>query len=101
MFDALAHGLPFIASDLRFFKEFADMGLGIVCKRTSQSFERSISNLALGYDEYKKTVEQFRSKLRWSNIANKHIEFFSGLISQYSNNESATKYEKNSRTKPG
>src|SRR5215208_4987690 len=28
MFDALAHGLPFIASDLRFFKEFADMGLG-------------------------------------------------------------------------
>src|SRR5215210_3205149 len=86
MFDALAHGLPFIASDLRFFKEFADMGLGIVCKRTTQSFERSISNLALGYDEYKKTVEHFRSKLRWSNIANKHIEFFSGLISQYNNN---------------
>ena len=38
MFDALAHGLPFVASDLRFFKEFADMGLGIVCKRTTQSF---------------------------------------------------------------
>jgi len=98
MFDALAHGLPFIASDLRFFKEFADMGLGIVCKRTTQSFERSISTLALGYDEYKTTVEHFRSKLRWSNIANKHIEFFSGLISQYNNNESATKYE-NSRGK--
>jgi glycosyltransferase involved in cell wall biosynthesis len=99
MFDALAHGLPFIASDLRFFKEFADMGLGIVCKRTTQSFERSISTLALQYDEYKRTVEHFRSKLRWSNIANKHIEFFSGLISQYNNNsESATKYE-NSRGK--
>jgi glycosyltransferase involved in cell wall biosynthesis len=99
MFDALAHGLPFIASDLRFFEEFADMGLGIVCKRTTQSFERSISTLALQYDEYKRTVEQFRSKLRWSNIANKHIEFFSGLISQYNNNsESATKYE-NSRGK--
>jgi glycosyltransferase involved in cell wall biosynthesis len=99
MFDALAHGLPFIASDLRFFEEFADMGLGIVCKRTTQSFERSISTLALQYDEYKRTVEQFRSKLRWSNIANKHIEFFSGLISQYNNNsESATKYE-NSRRK--
>jgi glycosyltransferase involved in cell wall biosynthesis len=99
MFDALAHGLPFIASDLRFFKEFADMGLGIVCKRTTRSFERSISNLALEYDEYKKTVEHFRSKLRWSNIANKHMEFFSGLISQYNNNsESATKYE-NSRGK--
>lgn len=101
MFDALAHGLPFVASDLRFFKEFADMGLGIVCKRTTKSFERSISTLASEYDEYKTRVEQFRSKLRWSNIANKHIEFFSGLISQYSNNESATKYEKNSRTKPG
>ena len=100
MFDALAHGLPFIASDLRFFKEFADMGLGIVCKRTTQSFERSILTLALEYDKYKTTVEEFRPKLRWSNIANKHIEFFSGLISQYNkNNESAaTKYE-NSTTK--
>jgi hypothetical protein len=57
--------------------------------------------LASAYDEYKIRVEQFRSKLRWSDIAKKHIEFFSGLISQYSNNESATKYEKNSRTKPG
>jgi glycosyltransferase involved in cell wall biosynthesis len=99
MFDALAHGLPFIASDLRFFKEFADMGMGIVCKRTTKSFERSISTLALEYDKYKATVEQFRSKLRWSNIANQHIEFFSGLISQHNNNsESATKY-KNSRRK--
>ena len=95
MFDALAHGLPFIASDLRFFKEFAEMGLGIVCKRNTQSFERSISTLALEYNEYKTRVEHFRSKLQWSNVANKHLEFFSGLISQY-NNESATKYEKNS-----
>ncbi|HEU4444801.1 MAG TPA: glycosyltransferase, partial [Nitrososphaeraceae archaeon] len=98
MFDALAHGLPFVASDLRFFKEFADMGLGIVCKRTTKSFERSISTLASEYDEYKTRVEQFRSKLRWSNIANKHIEFFSGLISQYNNSESAaTRYENSAR----
>jgi glycosyltransferase involved in cell wall biosynthesis len=97
MFDSLAHGLPFIASDLRFFKEFADMGLGIVCKRTTQSFERSILTLALEYDKYKTTVEEFRSKLRWSNIANKHIEYFSVLISQYNNNESATKYENSTR----
>ena len=102
MFDALAHGLPFIASDLRFFKEFADMGLGIVCKRTTQSFERSILTLALQYDKYKTTVEQFKSKLQWSNIANEHIEFFSGLISKCNksnNSESVTKYE-NSRRKP-
>ncbi|MDQ3851663.1 MAG: glycosyltransferase [Thermoproteota archaeon] len=100
MFDALAHGLPFIASDLRFFKEFADMGLGIVCKRTIQSFERSILTLALEYDEYKTRVEQFRSRLRWSNIANEHIEFFSGLISQKNNNhnnEPVAKYENSTR----
>jgi glycosyltransferase involved in cell wall biosynthesis len=96
MFDALAHGLPFIASNLRFFKEFADMGLGIVCKRNMKSFEQSISTLALEYDEYKTRVEQFSSKLRWSNIAKKHIEFFSGLISQY-NNESATTYDNSRR----
>src|SRR5215216_3852407 len=96
MFDALAHGLPFIASDLRFFKEFADMGLGIVCNRNVQSFERSISTLALEYHEYKTRVEQFSSELRWSNIAKNHIEFFSGLTSQY-NDESATAYDNNRR----
>jgi hypothetical protein len=30
MFDALAHGIPFIASDLAFFKEFAEQGLGLL-----------------------------------------------------------------------
>jgi glycosyltransferase involved in cell wall biosynthesis len=99
MFDALAHGLPFVASDLRFFKEFADMGLGIVCKRATPSFERSISTLALEYDEYKKRVEQFRSKLGWSNIANKHIEFFSSLISRYNSESAATTKYDNSRRK--
>ncbi|MFL6456880.1 MAG: glycosyltransferase, partial [Nitrososphaeraceae archaeon] len=33
MFDALAHGLPFIATDLEFFREFASQGLGITVKR--------------------------------------------------------------------
>jgi glycosyltransferase involved in cell wall biosynthesis len=83
MFDALAHGLPFIASNLRFFKEFADMGLGIVCNRDMQSFEQAMENLAMAYDEYKIRVEQFRSNLRWSNIAQKHFEFFLELISQW------------------
>jgi glycosyltransferase involved in cell wall biosynthesis len=99
MFDALAHGLPFIASNLRFFKEFADMGLGIACNRDMQSFEQAIGNLAMAYDEYKTRVEQFRSNLRWSNVAQKHIEFFLELISQWNvkdSNERA-KYEDNSR----
>jgi glycosyltransferase involved in cell wall biosynthesis len=82
MFDALGHGLPFVASNLRFFKEFADMGLGIVCNRDMQSFEQAIGNLAMAYDEFKTRVEQFRSNLRWDNVAQKHVEFFLELISQ-------------------
>ena len=99
MFDALAHGLPFIASNLRFFKEFADMGLGIVCNRDMQSFEKAIGNLAMAYDEYKTRVEQFRSNLRWSNVAQKHVEFFLELISQWNvkNTNEGAKYEDNSR----
>jgi glycosyltransferase involved in cell wall biosynthesis len=82
MFDSLAHGLPFVASNLRFFKEFADMGLGIICNRDMQSFEQAVGNLAMAYDEFKTRVEQFRSNLRWDNVAQKHVEFFLELISQ-------------------
>ena len=35
MFDALAHGIPFIASDLGFFKEFSNQGLGCNCQKKS------------------------------------------------------------------
>ena len=99
MFDALAHGLPFIASNLRFFREFADMGLGIACNRDMQSFEQALWNLATVYDEYKTRVEQFRSNLRWSNVAQKHVEFFLELISQWNvkNTNERAKYEDNSR----
>jgi glycosyltransferase involved in cell wall biosynthesis len=92
MFDALAHGLPFVASNLTFFKEFAEMGLGIVCNRDLQSFEQAIENLAISYREYRTRVEQFRSNLRWSNVAQKHLDFFLELISHWNdkdNNERA------------
>jgi hypothetical protein len=64
-----------------------------------QSFEQAIGNLAVAYDEYKTRVEQFRSNLRWSNVAQNHVEFFLELISQLNvkdSNERA-KYEDNSR----
>ncbi|MFL6485503.1 MAG: glycosyltransferase [Nitrososphaera sp.] len=83
MFDALAHGLPFVASDLRFFREFAGMGLGIACKRDIHSFERALSTLASDFGDYIRRVKLFQAKLRWSNIANEHIEYFSELISEY------------------
>ena len=35
MFDALAHGLPFVATDLEFFKEFSAKGVGYNCQKDS------------------------------------------------------------------
>jgi glycosyltransferase involved in cell wall biosynthesis len=81
LFDALAHGLPFIASDLKFFREFAEMGLGITSNRIASSFSRALSSLIADYNQYKKNVQQFNPKLRWNNIAEKHIELYSRLIS--------------------
>ena len=83
LFDALAHGLPFIGSDLGFFKEFAGMGLGVVCKRDAESFSKSIQYLDENYSQYRKRVEQFGPTLRWSNIADRHIEVYSRSISSY------------------
>ena len=42
LFDALAHGLPFIASNLNFFQEFEQMNLGITCERNAKSFSESL-----------------------------------------------------------
>jgi len=52
MFDGSAHGLPFVASDLPFFKEFSSKGLGITVKRESASFATGLINLDKDYDVY-------------------------------------------------
>jgi glycosyltransferase involved in cell wall biosynthesis len=80
LFDALAHGLPFVASNLDFFREFEEMQLGLTCSRNATSFSESIANLAEDYNRYRKNVEQFNPKLRWSKIASDHIEFYSKLL---------------------
>src|SRR5215208_3692845 len=80
LFDALAHGLPFIASDLSFFQEFAQMELGITCRRDAKSFSESLINLATDYEKYHNNVLQFNSKLKWDNIANNYIDFFSKIL---------------------
>jgi hypothetical protein len=38
MFDALAHGLPFVATSLEFFNEFSQKGLGITVSRSLDEF---------------------------------------------------------------
>jgi glycosyltransferase involved in cell wall biosynthesis len=80
MFDALSHTVPFVASDLDFFKEFEEMGLGITAKRDPVSFARAIDNLGKMYDKYSRAVDNFRQQLRWEYIANQHIEIYDRAI---------------------
>jgi glycosyltransferase involved in cell wall biosynthesis len=80
MFDALGHGIPFIASDLPFFKEFALKGLGIITKRTSGAFTDALLELDNNYDKYKNAIERFKKNLRWTTVANNHIELYHSVI---------------------
>jgi glycosyltransferase involved in cell wall biosynthesis len=82
MFDALAHGVPFVASDLDFFKEFEEMGLGITAKRDPVSFAKAIDNLGKTYEKYSKAVDNFRQQLRWEFVANQHIEIYDRAIKE-------------------
>jgi glycosyltransferase involved in cell wall biosynthesis len=80
MFDSLAHGLPFVASDLDFFKEFAEMGLGITAKREPMSFAKAIRELGDSYDKYSKSVDNFKQQLRWEFVTKQHIDIYSHAI---------------------
>jgi glycosyltransferase involved in cell wall biosynthesis len=81
MFDALGHGIPFIASDLPFFKEFASKGLGITAKRTPNAFTDALLELDRNYDKYKKAVEGFKKYLKWNIVARNHIELYNSITS--------------------
>ena len=80
MFDALAHGLPFVASDLEFFKEFAKMDLGIVAKRNPKSFEYALDILDKNYDRFKTAVDNFKVNLKWGSVVGQHIKLYSNAI---------------------
>jgi glycosyltransferase involved in cell wall biosynthesis len=93
MFDALAHGLPFIATDLGFFKEFANKGLGIVVNRKSEEFSNAIKALEKNYLQYLERINHFsRTHLSWDSVAKQHIKLYLDAISNsdygqnYSNN---------------
>lgn len=81
MFDALGHGIPFIASGLPFFREFASKGLGIAAKRTPNAFTEAILELDNNYDRYKKAVEGFKENLKWTTVAKNHIGLYNSIIS--------------------
>ena len=98
MFDALAHGLPFIASDLEFFREFASMGLGITVKRHPKAFEKSLLELDTNYSAYLKSCRilqiqnkmGLRCKYAYSVIRNRHEECVSksGIVYHKTDEES-------------
>lgn len=80
MFDGLAHGLPFVATDLPFFKEFSSEGLGITVKRKPDGFVDGLVTLAKDYDVYLKKVNSFREKLEWDAIARQHALLYEQVL---------------------
>lgn len=80
MFDALGHGIPFVASDLPFFTEFAVRGLGIVAKRTPEAFADALLELDNNYEKYKKAINGFKENLKWNIVARDHIELYHDII---------------------
>lgn len=76
MFDALAHGLPFVATDLDFFNEYATKGLGITVKRNPVTFSKALADLDKDYIIYKRAVDEFRPELSWQNIASQHGQLY-------------------------
>jgi glycosyltransferase involved in cell wall biosynthesis len=80
MFDALAHGLPFVATDLDFFNEYARKGLGITVKRNPEAFSKALADLDKDYIIYKRAVDEFRPELSWQNIASQHGQLYSQIV---------------------
>jgi glycosyltransferase involved in cell wall biosynthesis len=80
MFDALAHGLPFIATDLDFFREFAAKGLGITAKRNPHEFSKGIKKLDRNYFKYAERVDAFKQNLKWNFVARQHSQLYYSTI---------------------
>jgi glycosyltransferase involved in cell wall biosynthesis len=88
MFDALAHGLPFIATDLEFFKEFAAQGLGIAVKRNPNDFSKALAILAENYDKYHQAVNKFKDNIKWGKIAKEHSNLYNHIAERTTISES-------------
>ena len=82
MFDALAHGIPFIASDLGFFKEFSNQGLGVTVKRNPEAFSNGLKRLDRHYSSYVGLIDVFKQKLKWNCVANQHASIYSTAINK-------------------
>jgi glycosyltransferase involved in cell wall biosynthesis len=81
MFDGLAHGLPFVASDLGFFREFSSKGLGITVKRDPAAFAYALKALDKDYEAYSQRVQHFKEKLKWDVVAAQHACLYRRIMS--------------------
>lgn len=86
MFDALAHGLPFVASDLDFFREFASQGLGITVKRNPDEFSNGLKRLERNYLYYTQNIDRFNKKLKWNFVANQHNLMYLSITNEKNDN---------------
>ena len=83
MFDALAHGLPFVASNLPFFKEFATHNLGILVRnRDPNEFSTALEALGRDYSTYKNAVDTFKGKLDWEFVAREHTKIYMKVMNE-------------------
>lgn len=80
MFDGLAHGLPFIASDLPFFREFSSKGLGVTVKNKPDAFAYGLRTVNNQYDTYIKRVNDFKERLKWDVIATEHALLYERVL---------------------
>ena len=80
MFDGLGHGKPFLASDNGFFREFANLGLGITAKRNATGFEQGLKIVDKNYDKLKSHVDDFRKNLKWNVIAKQHLDIYENIL---------------------
>jgi glycosyltransferase involved in cell wall biosynthesis len=85
MFDGLAHGLPFVATDLPSFKEFSSKGLGIIVKRKPAAFAKALNTLDRDFNIYLREINSFRKKLKWDLIAMQHVELYDRVLSSAKN----------------
>ena len=76
MFDGLAHGLPFVASDLEFFREFSSQGLGITVRRNPIAFSKGLADLTSNYTGFRESVDIFKKKLSWNAVAIQHANLY-------------------------
>jgi glycosyltransferase involved in cell wall biosynthesis len=83
LFDGLAHGLPFVASDLSFFREFAARRLGILADAGDpRMMTRALEMLSEKYSWFRANVEQFKNQLKWDKVAKQHLDLYSAIAEQ-------------------